>query len=118
MLNVPQLGSCWHEGKLSSSLLAFLHAPCIKKVGLKVAGNFTKLFQDCKFSAERDTQFVGAVDLGAMAKAQNATTKATVGLADLAATVLWRYLPKDPAICISTKWENKELPKTHVTYAT
>ena len=118
MLNVPQLGSCWHEGKLPSSLLAFLHAPCIKKVGLKVAGHFTKPFRDCKFAAERDTQFVEAVNLGAMAKARDATTKATVGLADLAATVLRWYLPKDPAICISTEWENRELPETHVTYAT
>ena len=69
LLNIPQLGSCWCEGKLPPSLLTFLHASCIKKVGFKVAGDFTKLFQDCKFSAERDTQFIGAVDLGAMAKA-------------------------------------------------
>ena len=67
--------------------------------------------------AGRDTPFGGAVDLGAMAKERNAVNRATIGLADLAATVLRRHLPKDPAIRVSTEWDKAELPESHFKYA-
>jgi hypothetical protein len=61
--------------------------------------------------------FAGGIDLGTFAKARNAATKATIGLAELTTTVLRRHLPKDPAIRVSTEWGNKELPATHMNYA-
>ena len=61
--------------------------------------------------------FAGGIDLGTLAKARNASMKATVGLAELTTTVLRRHLPKDPAIRVSTEWCNKELPATHMNYA-
>src|SRR5271155_2184928 len=102
---------------LPHSLLAFLRAPQVHKVGVKVSGDLTRLFNDCGFVKEQDAPFTGAVDLGKIAKDRGAAAKATISLADLSASILKRYLPKDPAIRVSEEWNTVPLPTSHANYA-
>ncbi|OBZ66476.1 hypothetical protein A0H81_13622 [Grifola frondosa] len=113
------LSSYLQEGhlKLPVKLLTFLRTPSIRKVGVKVSSDLTRLFNDCGFTAGRDESFTGALDLGQLAKECNATVRATVGLADLAASVLRRFLPKDPTIRVSTHWDDKNLSDSQIKYA-
>jgi hypothetical protein len=65
-------------GHLPTSLLAFLCTPCIQKVGLRIAGDLTKMFHDWKFDSSQDAPFLGALDNGRMAKERNTVKKATI----------------------------------------
>ena len=114
-----QLSTYLRDGYLKPphSLLVLLRAPRILKVGVHVKANLTRLFNDCGFSIPKDAPFVGAVELGALARDQNLTTRNNISLADLASTVLHRYLPKDPSIRVSTDWDNPELPPAQIQYA-
>ncbi|KAG6836301.1 hypothetical protein H0H93_009317 [Arthromyces matolae] len=115
ILLIP-LHKFWHEGELPSALLIFLRSSNIHKVGVKVNADMKRLFADCKFT-EKDQPFVGAVELGHMAKQKNIAMTAGIGLADLAAQVLKRFLPKDPSVRVSTAWDNPELSNTQKSYA-
>jgi len=77
----------WHDGHLPTDLLAFFQVSHIHKVDIKISSDLKWLFNDCQFG-DNDQAFSGALDLGAFAKACNATMKANVELADLPATVL------------------------------
>lgn len=111
-----QLYSHWRNGFLPSSLLAFLRAPRVRKVGVGISGDLTRLFRDCKFATD-DEAFAGAINLGQFAKSRNAAAKATIGLADLTAAVLRRHLPKDPAVRVSLDWDTADLSQEQVEYA-
>ncbi|TCD61520.1 hypothetical protein EIP91_008291 [Steccherinum ochraceum] len=102
---------------LPNQLLNLLRSHRVKKVGAQVSGDLARLYRDCGFSAETDQPFVGAVNLGPYAKERNAVTRANLGLADLTAAVVKRYLPKDPAIRVSSSWANSSLTSDQVTYA-
>ncbi|KAI0369360.1 hypothetical protein BV20DRAFT_1113655 [Pilatotrama ljubarskyi] len=61
--------------------------------------------------------FVGALELGALAKERGIVERANTSLSDLVAHVLHRYLPKDDSIRVSSGWDNNELSQVHVDYA-
>jgi hypothetical protein len=65
---------------------------------VKVKNDLQCLYEDCGYTSPIDMTFNGGVELGIMAKEQNITTRATVSLAELTATVLHHHLPKDPQI--------------------
>lgn len=52
-----------------------------------------------------------------MARDHDLTDKATIGLADLSTIVLHRFLSKEESICISTTWNDRELPLEFWEYA-
>ncbi|THH17937.1 hypothetical protein EUX98_g9038 [Antrodiella citrinella] len=101
---------------LPGSLLTVLRSSRIKKVGVNIRGDLTRLFNDCGFSAS-DTPFEGDVSLGVMARDRDLTDKATIGLADLSTMVLRRFLPKEESIRISTTWDDPNLPPHFWDYA-
>jgi hypothetical protein len=101
---------------LPSSMLVFLRSPRIQKYGVHIKADLTRLFRDCG-CRDSDEPFVGAVELGLMAKQRNFTDRANISLVDLVATVLRRYLSKDANICVSTAWDNRELTPEQKSYA-
>ena len=78
--------------------------------------DLTRLFKDCGFKPDRDALFLGAVELGHMAKQRGITDRAN-SLADLTATVLHCFLPKDSAVRISPNWDNPTLTQEQINYA-
>ncbi|GBE79021.1 hypothetical protein SCP_0202180 [Sparassis crispa] len=104
--------------KLPYTLLVLLRSPQVHKVGVHIKADFTRLYKDCEFDPTKgDTPFVGAVELGAMAKERKLTELANVSLTDLMSIVLHRYLLKDESIRVSTAWDNPELTPEQVSYA-
>ncbi|KAI0704374.1 hypothetical protein BC835DRAFT_1317043 [Cytidiella melzeri] len=102
---------------LPPPLLTFLRSSRIRKLGVHVKGDLTRLFNDCGFSAATDQAFVGATEIGALAKLRGLCSRASISLVDLTALILKRHLPKDESIRVSTGWDNKELSVAHRTYA-
>ncbi|KAF8633831.1 hypothetical protein AX17_004351 [Amanita inopinata Kibby_2008] len=113
------LGSYIHQGylHLPHSLLTFLRTPCMRKVGVNIKSDLTRLFNNCGFKQGVDPPFVGALELAQLAKEKNAAPRANVGLADLCSAVLRKYLPKDPSIRISEEWSAVPLSDAHANYA-
>lgn len=99
------------------SLLAFLRSKCIRKVGVHVKADLTRLFNDCGFSQMDDQQFEGALELSELAQEQNAIEQRNAGLVDITAIVLKRYLPKDPTIRTSMNWDDPTLSAEYEAYA-
>ena len=102
---------------LPSALLSFLRAPRILKVGVHVKADLTRLFNDCGLSHPHDQPFVGALEIGALAKQHNVTTHANHSLADLTSIILHCHLPKDPGIRLSLNWDNPILTEAQQQYA-
>jgi hypothetical protein len=73
--------------ELPHSLLTFLQSHFFKKVGINIGSNLKRLHRDCGFD-ESSPPFVGATELGAMAKERGAAVKRNVALADLVSTQL------------------------------
>ncbi|KAG1721143.1 hypothetical protein EDB19DRAFT_1859895, partial [Suillus lakei] len=104
--------------KLPSSLLVVLRSKRVCKIGVQVKADLTRLYNDCGFSNSSNEQpFVGALELGSMAKDRNVTDRTRVSLADLTALVLQRNLPKDASVRISTKWDDPDLSPEQEQYA-
>jgi hypothetical protein len=103
--------------KLPSSLLVVLRSKRIRKFGVQVKADLTRLYNDCGFSNSSELQFVGALELGSMAKDRNVADHARVSLSDLTALVLRQHLPKDPSVRVSMRWDDPELSSEQETYA-
>lgn len=103
--------------KLPTSLLVLLRSQRVRKVGVHIKADLTRLYKDCGFSNSEELPFVGALELGQMAKERNVTDNANISLSDLAATVLKRHLSKDLSIRLSTQWDSPSLPEAHQVYA-
>ncbi|KAG2055820.1 hypothetical protein BDR06DRAFT_970603 [Suillus hirtellus] len=93
-------------GKVSLISFAYGKAvyliPCVHKIGVQVKGDLTHLYNDCGFSNSDGLPFAD---------------HACVSLSDLTGLVLRRYLPKDPSVCDSTRWDDPELSSEQETYA-
>ncbi|SJL13797.1 uncharacterized protein ARMOST_17245 [Armillaria ostoyae] len=108
-----------HDGylrKLPRALLAFLRSPRLLKVGVNVQADLTRLFKDCGLP-DMSQPFVGALELGKMAKERNLVDRANVSLADLTAKVLHCSLSKDEHIRVSTAWDTLPLTPEQERYA-
>ncbi|KIK31684.1 hypothetical protein CY34DRAFT_33571, partial [Suillus luteus UH-Slu-Lm8-n1] len=103
--------------KLPSSLLVVLRSKRIRKIGVQVKGDLTRLYNDCGFSNSDELPFAGALELGPMAKDRNITDRARVSLSDLTGLVLQQHLPKDESVRVSTRWDDPELSSEQETYA-
>ncbi|KAG1904896.1 uncharacterized protein F5891DRAFT_717553 [Suillus fuscotomentosus] len=105
--------------KLPSSLLVVLRLKRVRKIGVQVKADLTRLYKDCGFNADSTNEqpFIGALELGSMAKDRNVTDHMRVSLADLTALVLHRNLPKDASIRVSTKWDDPVLSPEQEKYA-
>ena len=101
---------------LPALLLVLLRSPRIRKFGVRVKSDMTRLFNDCGFSSN-DIPFAGAVELGALAQQCHFTSKANTGLVDLTSAVLHHYLPKDESIRVSTAWDDETLSEAQIGYA-
>jgi len=82
-----------------------------------IQGDLTRLFNNCGFNRDTDPPFVGALELGDLAKEKNAVSRANIGLVDLSSLVLRKYLLKDPAVRISEGWNLIPLSDAHMKYA-
>ncbi len=105
---------------LPSTLLVFLRSNRIEKVGVHIKADLTRLYNDCGLPPPLESDslpFVGAVELGLLAQSRAITSQANVGLAELAALVLRRHLPKDEAVRISEGWDEPALSDAHTNYA-
>ena len=102
---------------LPHNLLSFFRASQIQKVGVHVSGDLTRLFNDCGFNVKADPPFLGALELGQLAKEKRLTSRSTISLADLCASVLHHFLPKDPSIRVSTDWNTMSLTTAQANYA-
>ncbi|KAK0451981.1 uncharacterized protein EV420DRAFT_1645916 [Desarmillaria tabescens] len=91
---LPVKDTCSH---LPHALLAFLRSPHLFKVGVH--------------------PFVGALELGRLAKDRNLVDQANISLADLTAKILECNLPKDDTIRVSTAWDNPVLTPEQEMYA-
>jgi hypothetical protein len=113
------LSAFLNEGTLNlpSTLLVLLRSPRIKKVGVHIKGDLTRLFNNCGFQLAKDQPFAGAVDLGLLAHARKLIERSTISLSDLTATILHYYLPKDPSIRLGTDWGNPDLSAQQAQYA-
>ncbi|KAG1786521.1 uncharacterized protein HD556DRAFT_1506943 [Suillus plorans] len=103
--------------KLPSSLLVVLRSKRVRKTGVHVKADLTRLYKDCGFADSNEQPFVGALELGSMAKDRNVTDHAHVSLTDLTALVLRRNLPKDMSIRVSTRWDDPVLSPEQEKYA-
>lgn len=103
--------------KLPTSLLVLLRSQRVRKVGVHIKADLTRLYKDCGFLNSHELPFVGAVELGQMAKERNVTDSTKVSLSDLAAAVLKRNLSKDLSIRLSTEWDSPSLSEAHQVYA-
>lgn len=103
--------------KLPSSLLVVLCSKRIRKIGVQVKGDLTRLYNDCGFSNSDELPFAGALELGPMAKDRNITDRARVSLSDLTGLVLQQHLPKDESVRVSMRWDDPELSSEQETYA-
>ena len=108
-----------HQGylRLPHSLLVFFRTKSIRKVGVGIKGDLTRLFNNCGFVAGVDPPFIGGLELGQLAKEKNAVARANIGLADLCSSILHKYLLKDPSIRLSERWNEIPLSDTHANYA-
>ena len=79
--------------------------------------DLTRLFNDCGFSWTDERQFEGALELGELARERNAIERRNASLVDITAVVLKRYLPKDPAIRTSMRWDDPTLSAEYEAYA-
>jgi len=103
--------------RLPHTLLVFLRSSQIQKIGVHVKADLTRLFGDCGFKLGQNDPFLGAVELGEMARQRGLTERANIGLADLTATVLHRSLPKEFSVRVSTNWDNANLTQEQIHYA-
>lgn len=104
--------------KLPSSLLVVLRSKRVRKIGVQVKADLTRLYKDCGFADSTSEQpFIGALELGSMAKDRNVTDHMRISLTDLTALVLHRNLPKDASIRVSTKWDDPVLSPEQEKYA-
>jgi hypothetical protein len=94
-----------------------LRSKRIRKVGVHVQADLTRLFNDCGFSRNDDQQFEGALELSELARERNAIERRNASLVDITAVVLKRYLPKDPAIRTSMRWDDPTLSAEYEAYA-
>ncbi|KAJ2970826.1 hypothetical protein NUW54_g12644 [Trametes sanguinea] len=79
---------------LPHMLLVMLRSPRVKKYGVSIKGDFTRLYNDCSFAADEDAPgFDGAVELGDKAQRRGLVSHANVGLAELVSLTLRRHLP-------------------------
>ena len=102
---------------LPHTLLVLLRSSQIAKVGVHVKADLTRLFNDCGFKPGRDDPFLGAVELGDMAKQRGLTNRTNISLADVTATVLHRALPKESTVRVSTDWDNPNLTQEQIDYS-
>ncbi|GLB45297.1 putative essential for the formation of DNA replication focal centers [Lyophyllum shimeji] len=110
---ILQIGHMLAGRELPLLLKQVLANPKILKVGCSVTADLKYLQEACQSSMP----FVGGVNLGMFAKERFYVKSARIGLAELCATVLGKWLNKDVPERISTAWENDELTPAQVQYA-
>ena len=79
--------------------------------------DLTRLFNDCGFSRLDERQFEGALELGELARERKAMERSNASLVDITAVVLKCYLPKDPAIRTSMRWDDPTLSAVYAVWA-
>ena len=87
------------------ALKNFLLDHNVVKVGHRIKSDLKRL----QSSAKSVHEFPNYIDLASYAKARRVVSNATVGLAELSALVLNRYMHKDPEIQLNTQWETRSL---------
>jgi hypothetical protein len=104
--------------KLPRTLLCLLRSPRVHKYGVHIKADFTRLYRDCGLMDGGDElPFVGAQELGALARDSMLAERSSVGLASLVQTVLGKSLAKDGGVRVSTGWDDGELSPDQIEYA-
>ncbi|KIK60525.1 hypothetical protein GYMLUDRAFT_261499 [Collybiopsis luxurians FD-317 M1] len=111
---ILQIGPMLARGQLPAVFKQVLANPCILKVGCNVGIDLKYLEQAVSAAPH---SFVGALDLAKLAKEHFLVKHATIGLADLCASILGRHLNKNVSEQLSTLWENEDLSQEQLQYA-
>ena len=93
-----------------------MQSAAYKKVGINIASSFQRLWNDCTESCH-SLPFLGQGDLEHMAKTRKGTHhQPAIGIEGLCASLLRKRIPRNPAISISSKWDQGDLPSSYIDH--
>jgi hypothetical protein len=106
-----------HDGRifLPHRLLTFMQSAPYQKVGINIASSFQRLWNDCTENCH-SLPFLGQVDLEHMAKTRTGTHQPFIGIEGLCASILRKRISRNPAISISSTWDQFHLPTSYIDH--
>jgi Domain of unknown function (DUF6729)/3'-5' exonuclease len=102
---ILQIAHLVSRGNFPIALKNFLLDPNVVKVGHRIKSDLKRL----QNAANSVHEFPNYIELASYAKSRRVISNATVGLAELSALVLNRYINRDPEIQLNTQWETRSL---------
>jgi hypothetical protein len=100
---------------LPHRLLTFMQSAAYQKVGINIASSFQRLWNDCTENCH-SLPFLGQVDLEHMAKTRTGTHQPLIGIEGLCASILRKRISRNPAISISSTWDQLNLPTSYIDH--
>ena len=100
---------------LPHRLLTFMQSAEYQKVGFNIASSFNWLWNDCSENCHSQP-FLGQVDLEHMAKTRTGTNLPVIGIEGLCASILRKRILRNPAISISSTWDQSNLPASYIDH--
>ena len=100
---------------LPHRLLTFIQSSAYQKVGINITSNFQRLWNDCTENCH-SLPFLGQVDLEHMAKTRTGTHQPVIGIEGLCASILRKQISRNPAISISSTWNQFDLPSSYIDH--
>lgn len=105
------------DGRISlpHRLLTFMQSAAYQKVGINIASCFQRLWNDCSENCH-SLPFLGQGDLEHMAKTRTGTHQPVIGIEGLCASILRKRVSRNPAISISSAWDQFYLPSSYIDH--
>jgi hypothetical protein len=105
------------DGRISlpHRLLTFMQSAAYQKVGINIASSFQRLWNDCTENCH-SLPFLGQGDLEHMAKTRTGTHQPVIGIEGLCASILRKRVSRNPAISISSTWDQFYLPSSYIDH--
>jgi hypothetical protein len=105
------------DGRISlpHRLLTFMQSAAYQKVGINIASSFRRLWNDCTENCH-SLPFLGQGDLEHMAKTRTTTYQSVIGIEGLCASILRKHISRNPAISISSTWDQFDLPSPYIDH--
>ena len=100
---------------LPHRLLTFMQSAAYQKVGFNIASSFNRLWNDCSENCH-SLPFLGQVDLEHMAKTRTGIHQPVIGIEGLCASILRKRISRNPAISISSTWDQSHLPASYIDH--
>ena len=100
---------------LPHRLLTFMQSAAYQKVGFNIMSSFQRLWNDCSENCH-SLPFLGQVDLEHMAKTRTGTHQPVIGIEGLCTSILRKRISRNPAISISSTWDQSNLPTSFIDH--